>query len=127
HWPDARSRSTATSSRSFRLDCDTAETAPMRAVLLRSLLVIGVGGLVLAGVLYVASTVDARPPVVLSITVTQPVAGDPNVALITTSIEVAFSEPVEADGAAEAVRLDPAVDGTASWSGSTLIFTPAEA
>ena len=99
----------------------------MRAVLLRSLLVIGVGGLALAGLLYVASTVDARPPVVVSITVTQPVAGDPNLALITTSIEVAFSEPVEADDAAGAIRLEPAVDGTASWSGSTLIFTPAEA
>ena len=99
----------------------------MRAVLLRSLLVIGVGGLVLAGLLYVASTVDARPPVVLSIAVTQPVAGDPNLALITTSIEVAFSEPVEADGAAGAVRLAPSVPGTASWSGSTLIFTPADA
>jgi hypothetical protein len=99
----------------------------MRAVLLRSLLVIGAGGLVLAGLLYVASTVDGRPPEVLSITVTQPVAGDPNLALITTSIEVAFSEPVEADDAAGAMRLEPAVDGTASWSGSTLIFTPADA
>jgi hypothetical protein len=99
----------------------------MRAVLLRSLLVIGAGGLVLAGVLYVASTVDARPPEVLSIAITQPVAGDPSLALITTSIEVAFSEPVEADGAAGAIRLEPAVDGTASWSGSTLIFTPADA
>jgi hypothetical protein len=99
----------------------------MRAVLLRSLLVIGAGGLVLAGLLYVASTVDARPPVVLSITVTQPVGGDPSLALITTSIEVAFSEPVEADDAAGAIRLEPAVDGTASWSGSTLIFTPADA
>jgi hypothetical protein len=99
----------------------------MRAVLLRSLLVIGAGGVVLAGLLYVASTVDARPPVVLSIAVTQPVAGDPSLALITTSIEVAFSEPVEADDAAGAIRLEPAVDGTASWSGSTLIFTPSEA
>ena len=36
----------------------------MRAVLLRSLAVIGVGGIVLAGVLYVASTFDARPPTV---------------------------------------------------------------
>lgn len=98
----------------------------MRPVLLRSLLVIGAGGLALAALLYVASTVDARPPEVLSISVTQPVAGDPALALITTSIEVAFSEPVEADGAAGAIRLEPAVDGTASWSGSTLIFTPAD-
>jgi hypothetical protein len=99
----------------------------MRAVLLRSLLVIGVGGLALAGLLYVASTVDARPPAVLGISVTQPVAGDPAVALITTSIEVAFSEPVEADDAADAIRLEPAVEGAASLSGTTLIFTPAEA
>lgn len=99
----------------------------MRAVLLRSILVIGAGGLVLAGLLYVASTVDARRPVVLSIAVTQAVAGDPSVALSTTSIEVAFSEPVDADAAARAVRLEPAVEGTASWSGSTLIFTPADA
>lgn len=99
----------------------------MRAVLLRSLLVIGAGGLALAGLLYVASTVDARPPVVLGITVTQPVAGDPSLALITTSIEVAFSEPVDADDASAAIRLEPEVDGSASWSGSTLIFTPADA
>lgn len=99
----------------------------MRAVLLRSILVIGAGGLALAGLLYVASTVDARPPVVVSIAVTQPVAGDPSLALITTSIEIAFSEPVDADAAARAVRLEPAVDGTASWSGSRLIFTPADA
>ena len=32
----------------------------MRSVILRSLLVIGAGGLVLVGVLYVASTIDAR-------------------------------------------------------------------
>lgn len=99
----------------------------MRAVLLRSLLVIGGGALVLAGLLYVASTVDARPPVVLSIAITQPVAGDPSLALITTSIEVAFSEPVAADDATAAIRLEPAVDGTASWSGNTIIFTPADA
>jgi hypothetical protein len=98
----------------------------MRAVILRSLLVIGGGGLVLAVVLYVASTVDARAPEVLSISVTQPVGGDPGLALITTSIEVAFSEPVEPDSAA-ALRIEPEVTGAASWSGSTLIYTPDEA
>ncbi len=95
----------------------------MRAAVFRSLLVIGAGGLVLAGVLYVASTVDARPPQALSISVTQPVGGDSQVALITTSIEVAFSEPVMAD-AAEAVVIEPAVAGAPSWSGSTLTITP---
>jgi hypothetical protein len=97
----------------------------MRAVILRSLGVIGLGLVVLTGVLYVASTVDARAPEVLSISVTQPVAGDAETALITTSIEVAFSEPVD-PAAAEALRIEPSVPGTASWSGSTLIFTPGD-
>ena len=47
----------------------------MRAVLLRSLAVIGVGAVVLAGVLYVASTVDARGPTVLEIRLTAAAAG----------------------------------------------------
>jgi hypothetical protein len=98
----------------------------MRGVIIRSLAVIGVGGVVLAGVLYVASTVDARPPEVLAISVTQPVADDPQLALINTSIEVAFSEPVEPASATDALRIAPAVEGTTSWSGSTLIFTPAD-
>jgi hypothetical protein len=67
----------------------------MRSVLLRSLLVIGAGGLVLAGLLYVASTVDARPPAVLEVRLTQPLADDAQRALITTSLEVVFSETVE--------------------------------
>ena len=96
----------------------------MRAVIIRSLAVIGVGAVVLAGVLYVASTVDARPPEVLSIGLTQPAAGDSDAALITTSIEIVFSEPVDADGAASAIHVAPDVSGALSWSGSTLIFTP---
>jgi hypothetical protein len=96
----------------------------MRGVVLRSLAVILVGGVVLAGVLFLASTVDARPPQVISISVTQPVGDDAQLALVNTSIEVAFSEPVEPDSAAAALRIDPEVDGTTSWSGSTLIFTP---
>ncbi len=66
--PVGPSRSTATSCRSFppastslthgeRRRCDRSSFAASR--------VIGAGGLVLAGVLYVASTVDARPPTVL--------------------------------------------------------------
>jgi hypothetical protein len=98
----------------------------MRAVILRSLVVIGLGGLVLVGVLYVASTIDARAPEVLSIEVTQPVAGDPELALITTSIEIAFNEPVETDAAEAALLVEPDVTGAASWSGSTMIFTPDE-
>ena len=42
----------------------------MRAVLLRSLAVIGVGGIVLAGVLYVATTFDGRPPSVIEVRLT---------------------------------------------------------
>jgi hypothetical protein len=98
----------------------------MRSVLLRSLAVLGLGGLVLAGVLYVASTVDARAPQVLALRVTQPVAGDEHEALITTSLEIVFSEPVDQDGAANAVHLEPAVPGAISWSGSTMIMTPAD-
>lgn len=98
----------------------------MRAVLVRSLLVIAAGAVVLAAVLYVASTVDGRPPEVLEVRLTQPQADDPEVALVTTSIEVSFSEPIEVEGVARPVTLDPAVEGTTSLSGSTLIFTPGE-
>ncbi|HET8776572.1 MAG TPA: Ig-like domain-containing protein [Candidatus Limnocylindria bacterium] len=95
-------------------------------MILRSLLVIGAGGLVLAGVLYVASTIDARAPQVLEVSLTQPVEGEPDVALITTSLEIVFSEPVEPDTASGALELDPEVEGAVSWSGSTMIFTPSE-
>ena len=98
----------------------------MRAVLLRSLAVIGVGGILLAGVLYVATTFDARPPSVLEMRLTAPVTEDERVALITTSIEVAFSEPVTPESAEAALRIDPAVAGAVSWSGSTMRFTPAD-
>jgi hypothetical protein len=98
----------------------------MRGVVLRSLAVIIVGGVILAGVLYLASTVDARPPEVVSIAITQPVADDPQLALINTSIEIAFTEPVEPQSAADALSIEPAAEGTTSWSGSTLIFTPAD-
>jgi hypothetical protein len=98
----------------------------MRAVLLRSLAVIGVGGIVLAGVLYVASTFDARPPTVLEVRLTAPSADDERVALITTSLELIFSEPVAIEGAEAAVHLEPEVAGAVNWSGSTMIFTPAD-
>jgi hypothetical protein len=98
----------------------------MRAVLLRSLAVIGIGAIVLAGVLYVATTFDGRPPSVLEVRLTAPVADDERVALINTSIEVAFSEPVEPGSAEEAVRIEPAVAGAVSWSGSTMRITPAD-
>src|SRR6188472_652496 len=90
----ARSRSIATSCRSSpRVSgiADRRQRASMRAVLLRSLAVIGVGAVLLAGVLYVATTFDARPPSVLEVRLTAPVGDDERVAQITTSIEVAFS------------------------------------
>jgi hypothetical protein len=98
----------------------------MRAVLLRSLAVIGLGAVLLAGVLYVATTFDARPPVVLEVRLTNPSADDERVALITTSLEVNFNEPVATDDAEAAVRIEPAVEGAVTWSGSTMIFTPAD-
>ena len=96
----------------------------MRGVLLRSLAVIAVGAVVLVGLLYVASTVDGRPPTVLDIGLTQPLPDDDERAHITTSIEISFSEPIDPASATDAVVLDPSVEGTVSWSGSTLIFTP---
>lgn len=96
----------------------------MRAVVLRSLAVVGIGAFVLAGVLYVASTVDSRPPAVLGIELTQALPDEATRGLPTTSLEVAFSEPVEQSGAAEALSVEPAVEGSVSWSGSTMIFTP---
>lgn len=98
----------------------------MRNALLRSLAVITVGLAVLVGVLYVATTVDARPPEVIEVRLTQAVPSDPQRALITSSIEVAFSEPVEEAGAAAALRITPHVDGSISWSATTMTFTPAQ-
>jgi hypothetical protein len=98
----------------------------MRAVLLRSLAVIGVGGIVLAGVLYFATTFDSRPPGVVEVRLTAPLADDERVALITTSIEIAFSEPVDPASAEEAVGIEPAVAGAVSWSGSTMRITPGD-
>jgi hypothetical protein len=98
----------------------------MRSVVARSLAVIGVGAVLLVGVLYVASTIDARAPEVLEIRLTQPLADEPNRALITTSLEVVFNETVDHDSAASALRLDPEVPGGVTWSGTTLIFTPSD-
>lgn len=96
----------------------------MRRVLLRSAAVFIVGAAVLAGILYYASTVDGRPPAVDSISLTQHLSTDDTVALTTSSLDVSFSEPVDTDTAESAFRLDPAVRGSFSWSGSTMVFTP---
>jgi hypothetical protein len=98
----------------------------MRAVILRTVAVIGAGALVLAGVLFLASTVDGRPPTVLDVRLTQPVGEEEALALVTTSVEIAFNEAVEAASAEAAVSLTPDVETAASWSGSTLTITPVE-
>ncbi|MCV0403022.1 MAG: Ig-like domain-containing protein [Chloroflexi bacterium] len=98
----------------------------MRAVVLRSLAVVGIGALILAGVLYLASTVDGRAPSVLAITLTQPLPDDPEVGLPTTSIEIAFTEPVDEASAEAALRIEPDVAGSVSWGGSVMLFTPRE-
>ena len=98
----------------------------MRAVVLRSLAVVGIGALVLAGVLYLASTVDGRPPAVLGIALTQALPDEPTRGLPTTSFEVTFTEPVDTESAIEAISIEPEVVGAVSWSGSVMIFTPDE-
>ncbi|HYI67956.1 MAG TPA: Ig-like domain-containing protein [Candidatus Limnocylindrales bacterium] len=96
----------------------------MRAVVLRSLAVVGIGAIVLAGVLYLASTVDGRPPTVVGVTLTQTLADEPSIGLTTTSLEVTFTEPVGTTSAEQALAIEPAVEGSVSWSGTVMIFTP---
>ncbi len=98
----------------------------MRAVILRTLAVFGAGALVLAGVLFVASTVDGRPPTVLDVRLTQPVGEEEALALVTTSVEITFNEEVDAASAEGAISMSPDVETAASWSGSTLTITPVE-
>jgi hypothetical protein len=96
----------------------------VRNVALRTIVVIAVGAMMLAAVLFVASTVDARAPQVLEIRITQPSGDDPQRALTTTSIEVAFNEPVVAAAAEAAFEIEPLLSGSFSWSGAVLTFTP---
>ena len=84
----------------------------------------GVGLVVLAGILYYASTVDGRPPLVEHIGLTQHLAADERTALTTTTIEVEFSEPVRRQTAEDAFRIEPQVAGEYAWSGATMTFTP---
>ena len=95
-----------------------------RAVPLRNMAVLGLGFAVLAAILYYASTVDARGPTVVAISLTQHLSDDAQQALTNTSIEVDFSEPVEHSSGEAAFAIDPAVDGAFSWSASSLTFTP---
>jgi hypothetical protein len=98
----------------------------VRPVLLRSGLVIGIGAVVLGAILYYASTVDGKPPVVDRISLTQHTAADESMALATTTVEIEFSEPVRTAGAEQAFRIEPLVEGEFAWSGTTMTFTPAQ-
>jgi hypothetical protein len=98
----------------------------VRRVVVRSLAVLLVGLAALAGILYYASTVDGRAPLVERIALTQHLSTDESVALTTTSIEVTFSEVVDHATAEVAFRIDPEVAGAFSWSGAVVVFTPAE-
>jgi len=97
-----------------------------RAVPLRTVAVLAIGVAVLGAILYYASTVDARGPTVVAISLTQHLRGDEEQALTTTSIEVDFSEPVQHASAEAAFAINPPVTGAFSWSASSLTFTPAE-
>jgi Bacterial Ig-like domain/WD40-like Beta Propeller Repeat len=97
-----------------------------RAVPLRTVAVLAIGVAALGTILYYASTVDARGPTVVEISLTQHLSGDAEQAVTTTSIEVAFSEPVEHASAQAAFAISPQVSGAFSWSATDLTFTPAE-
>ncbi len=84
------------------------------------------GAAILAPILWYASTVDVRPPQVDRMAVTQHLPGDGSVALTTASLEIVFSEDVDHTTAQAAFSIDPTVTGAFSWSGSTMVFTPAE-
>jgi Bacterial Ig-like domain/WD40-like Beta Propeller Repeat len=96
----------------------------VRPALLRSLAVLAVGLVITIGILYYASTVDGRPPLVERIELTQHQPADPEVALTTTTIEVVFSEAVREVSAEGAFRVEPATAGEFAWSGTTMTFTP---
>ncbi|HEX9635038.1 MAG TPA: Ig-like domain-containing protein [Candidatus Limnocylindria bacterium] len=98
----------------------------MRGVLLRSFAVFAVGLAALAAILYYASAVDGRPPQVVRIGLTHHLSSDATAALTTTSIEVEFSEPVEPASGEAALRIDPTLEGSFSWAGRTLTFTPSD-
>lgn len=98
----------------------------MRAVIVRYAAVLGLGLAALAGVLYIASSVDGRPPLVEAFRLTLHVSDDERLALTTSGIEVEFSEAVRTDTAEAAFRIEPDVAGEFSWSGPVLRFTPEE-
>lgn len=97
-----------------------------RRVVIRTVLVVAIGAVLLAPILYYASTVDVQPPHVSRFQLSQHLPGDEGVALTTSSLEVVFSEAVEHASAQSAFVVTPEIHGSFSWSGVTMIFTPAE-
>ena len=90
-----------------------------RAVRLLSALV---GIAVLGVVLYNATAVDRVPPT-YAIQLSSTASGT-GLALVGTSIKVAFSENVKSDAAEQLFSITPKVAGSFHWQGSTMIFTP---
>jgi len=97
-----------------------------RGSILRSFVAFAIGLVVLGGILFVATTVDGRPPAVERFGLTHHLSSDDEVALTTTSIQVVFSEGVDHASAEAAFRIDPGVEGAFSWNANTLVFTPEE-
>ena len=84
-----------------------------------------IAGLVLvAAVIYNATTVDRVPPS-FQIKLSAP-APDGKLALTLTSIDVVFSEEVRHATAEAAFSVTPSVAGSYHWQGTTLIWTPSE-
>jgi hypothetical protein len=77
----------------------------------------------LAFILYDATFVDRRPPSVAAVTLSEPTA-DVRVAQTLSTINIRFSEPVRHASVVERFAVTPAIDGSVSWDGNTLIFTP---
>jgi WD40 repeat protein len=95
-----------------------------RVFILRWLAVAIIGASILAGILYYASTVDARPPSVSQFGLSQHLPGSGSVALTNASLEIGFSEPVDHESAQASLRIQPSINGAFSWSGTTMTFTP---
>jgi Bacterial Ig-like domain/WD40-like Beta Propeller Repeat len=97
-----------------------------RGSIIRTLVAFAIGAVVLGGILFVATTVDGRPPAVERIGLTHHLSSDDDAALTTTSIQVVFSEAVERASAEAAFSIQPETDGAFNWNANTLVFTPEE-
>ena len=91
-----------------------------RLISLVSIVVALVG---LALVLYNATLVDRKAPVVVEVSLSAP-AGDDRLAQTLTALDIRFSEPVRASTVEARFRIEPYVAGAFAWDGTTAIFTP---